>query len=74
MSHINLLEQSAPYTPSDPSKTGRLDVTWSGGIGSVDYGTITTKGGGRRRHRKTRGRKSRRRQTRKAKRLTKGSK
>jgi hypothetical protein len=53
MSSINLQNQSAPYTLSEPSKTGRLDVTWSGGVGSIDYGTIATTGGGRR-SRKTR--------------------
>ena len=46
---INLTNQSAPYEPSMPSErqlqTGRLDTTWSGGIGSQDYGRIVTKGG-----------------------------
>jgi hypothetical protein len=26
-----------------PSPSGRLDTTWSGGVGSVDYGRIPTK-------------------------------
>ena len=46
---INLTNQSAPYEPSVPSarqlQTGRLDTTWSGGIGSQDYGRIVTSGG-----------------------------
>jgi hypothetical protein len=56
MSSINLQSQSADYSPSEPSKTGRLDVTWSGGVGSIDYGKIATSGGGKRRnaHKKTR--------------------
>ena len=54
MTSINLQDQSAPYTMSEPSKTGRLDVTWSGGVGSIDYGKIATSGGGRRSHRKHR--------------------
>jgi len=41
----------AAYSPSMPSPTGRLDVTWSGGIGSLDYGRIPISGGGRRRRR-----------------------
>ncbi len=54
----------APYTPSMPSSSARFghpDVTFSGGIGSLDYGRIPTTGGGRRRHQKKtrKGRKAR---------------
>jgi len=39
---FNLTEQSMSYEPSVPSakqmETGRLDTTFSGGIGSQDYG------------------------------------
>ena len=52
MTSINLQDQSAPYAMSEPSKTGRLDVTWSGGVGSIDYGKIVTSGGARRSHRR----------------------
>jgi hypothetical protein len=31
------------YTPSLPSPSGRLDTTFSGGVGSVDYGRIPNK-------------------------------
>jgi hypothetical protein len=31
------------YTPSMPSPTGRLDTTFSGGVGSIDYGRIPNK-------------------------------
>jgi hypothetical protein len=31
------------YTPSMPSPSGRLDTTFSGGVGSVDYGRIPAK-------------------------------
>ena len=38
---FNLTEQSMDYEPSVASarqmETGRLDTTWSGGIGSQDY-------------------------------------
>jgi hypothetical protein len=77
MSSINLQSQSAAYSPSQPSASGRLDVTWSGGVGTIDVGKITTKGGSyrhRRKHRHSRkcghkkGRKHQKHQTRKAKR------
>lgn len=77
MTSINLQDQSAPYAMSEPSKTGRLDVTWSGGVGSIDYGKIVTSGGARRSHRRKHRRSHRfrvthvyrkKRQTRKAKR------
>ena len=32
-----------PYVPSMPSPSGRLDTTWSGGVGSIDYGRIPDK-------------------------------
>ena len=39
---FNLTEQSMDYSPSEPSArqlaSGRLDTTFSGGIGSQDYG------------------------------------
>ena len=39
---FNLTEQSEKYEPSVPSpqqmQTGRLDTTFSGGVGSQDYG------------------------------------
>ena len=39
---FNLTEQSMSYEPSVPSakqmETGRLDTTFSGGLGSPDYG------------------------------------
>jgi len=39
---FNLTEQSMNYSPSEPSArqlaSGRLDTTFSGGIGSQDYG------------------------------------
>jgi len=38
----------AAYSPSTPSPTGRRDVTWSGGIGTLDAGRIVTQGGARR--------------------------
>ena len=31
------------YTPSMPSPTGRLDTTFNGGVGSIDYGRIPNK-------------------------------
>jgi hypothetical protein len=31
------------YTPSMPSPTGRLDTTFNGGVGSLDYGRIPNK-------------------------------
>lgn len=31
------------YTPSMPSPTGRLDTTFNGGVGSIDYGRIPDK-------------------------------
>ena len=31
------------YTPSMPSPSGRLDTTFNGGVGSVDYGRIPNK-------------------------------
>ena len=57
----------AAYSPSMPSPTGRLDVTWSGGIGSLDYGRIPISGGARRKSKKraTRRSKKARRKTRK---------
>ena len=39
---FNLTNQSMDYSPSEPSArqlaSGRLDTTFSGGIGSQDYG------------------------------------
>ena len=39
---FNLTDQSMKYEPSVASarqmETGRLDTTWSGGVGSQDYG------------------------------------
>jgi len=56
MSSRNTLNYAAPYERSQPSETGRLDVSWPGGIGTIDAGKITTTGGGRRRrkHKHTR--------------------
>ena len=31
------------YTPSMPSPSGRLDTTFNGGVGSIDYGRIPAK-------------------------------
>ena len=38
----------AAYSPSTPSPTGRIDTTWSGGIGTLDVGRIPIQGGRRR--------------------------
>jgi len=38
----------AAYSPSTPSPTGRLDTTWSGGIGTLDVGRIPIQGGAKR--------------------------
>ena len=43
----------AAYSPSTPSPTGRLDTTWSGGIGTLDVGRIPIQGGSRRRHKRS---------------------
>jgi len=43
----------ATYSPSTPSPTGRLDVTWSGGIGTLDVGRIPIQGGRRRSHKRS---------------------
>ena len=80
MTTINLLDQSRAFEHSQPSPSGRLDVTWSGGIGTIDAGKIVTKGGSRnhkhkhsRKHRHSRKcgcghRKHQKHQTRKARR------
>jgi hypothetical protein len=43
----------AAYSPSTPSPTGRLDTTWSGGIGTLDVGRIPIQGGAKRQRRKS---------------------
>jgi hypothetical protein len=43
----------AAYSPSTPSPTGRLDTTWSGGIGTLDVGRIPIQGGRRRSHKRS---------------------
>lgn len=43
----------AAYSPSTPSPTGRLDMTWSGGIGTLDVGRIPIQGGRRRSHKRS---------------------
>jgi hypothetical protein len=43
----------AAYSPSTPSPTGRLDTTWSGGIGTLDVGRIPIQGGSRRSHKRS---------------------
>ena len=43
----------AAYSPSTPSPTGRLDTTWSGGIGTLDVGRIPIQGGARRSHKRS---------------------
>ena len=56
----------AAYSPSTPSPTGRLDTTWSGGIGTLDVGRIPLQGGRRRKNKhpkKTRRKQTRRKQT-----------
>jgi len=69
---FNLTEQSMDYSPSEPSArqlaSGRLDTTFSGGIGSQDYGRFLEDKpmeGGRRRRRKTRKTKARKTKARK---------
>ena len=52
----------ATYSPSTPSPTGRLDVTWSGGIGTLDAGRIPIQGGRRRTHKRSHKRSHKRRQ------------
>jgi len=62
---FNLTDQSMRYEPSVASakqmETGRLDTTWSGGVGSQDYGRFLADKplrGGRRRSTKRKARKS----------------
>ena len=43
----------AAYSPSTPSPTGRLDTTWSGGIGTLDVGRIPIQGGAKRQRRRS---------------------
>jgi hypothetical protein len=43
----------AAYSPSTPSPTGRLDTTWSGGIGTLDVGRIPIQGGAKRRYKRS---------------------
>ncbi len=50
----------ASYTPSTPSSFARFghpDTTWSGGIGSLDYGRIPITGGKRKATRRSASRK-----------------
>ena len=55
----------AAYSPSTPSPTGRLDVTWSGGIGTLDAGRIVTQGGARRGKRSSKNNKNNKRSSKK---------
>uniref|UniRef100_A0A6C0K1L9 Uncharacterized protein n=1 Tax=viral metagenome TaxID=1070528 RepID=A0A6C0K1L9_9ZZZZ len=71
---FNLTEQSMDYSPSEPSArqlaSGRLDTTFSGGIGSQDYGRFLEDKpmeGGRRRRTKARRTKARRTKARRTK-------
>jgi hypothetical protein len=43
----------AAYSPSTPSPTGRLDTTWSGGIGTLDVGRIPIQGGAKRHYKRS---------------------
>lgn len=52
----------AAYSPSTPSPTGRLDTTWSGGIGTLDVGRIPIQGGAKRRRSHKRSQKRRQQQ------------
>jgi len=52
----------AAYSPSTPSPTGRLDTTWSGGIGTLDVGRIPIQGGAKRRSYKRSHKRSQKRQ------------
>jgi hypothetical protein len=60
----------AAYSPSTPSPTGRLDTTWSGGIGTLDVGRIPIQGGAKRNYKRSykRSQKSRRKQYKKTQR------
>ena len=71
---FNLTNQSMDYSPSEPSArqlaSGRLDTTFSGGIGSQDYGRFLEDKpmeGGRRRRTKARKTKARKTKARKTK-------
>jgi hypothetical protein len=52
----------AAYSPSTPSPTGRLDTTWSGGIGTLDVGRIPIQGGAKRQRRRSHKRSHKRKQ------------
>lgn len=43
----------SPSTPSSFARFGRPDTTWSGGIGSLDYGRIPITGGKRKASRRS---------------------
>ena len=58
----------AAYSPSTPSPTGRLDTTWSGGIGTLDVGRIPIQGGSRRSHKRSHKRKQQQKQHKKTQR------
>jgi len=58
----------AAYSPSTPSPTGRLDTTWSGGIGTLDVGRIPIQGGAKRRRSQKRSYKRQRKQYKKTQR------
>lgn len=52
----------AAYSPSTPSPTGRLDTTWSGGIGTLDVGRIPIQGGAKRSYKRSHKRSHKRKQ------------
>ena len=58
----------AAYSPSTPSPTGRLDTTWSGGIGTLDVGRIPIQGGARRSHKRSHKQRKQRKQYKKTQR------
>jgi len=58
----------AAYSPSTPSPTGRLDTTWSGGIGTLDVGRIPIQGGAKRSYKRRRSQKRQRKQYKKTQR------
>ena len=58
----------AAYSPSTPSPTGRLDTTWSGGIGTLDVGRIPIQGGAKRQRRRSQKRRQQQKQHKKTQR------